>query len=92
MQKQRDAVVPRHAIRALVLAGALVVGATVGRTSAAFTATARDWRGNLGGGCAEYGWSAAAYLRWRNLDQHRPWRNVYADGDRVEPVNRHHTV
>ena len=40
MQKQRDAMVPRHAIRALVLAGALVVGATVGRTSAAFTATA----------------------------------------------------
>ena len=40
MQKQRDAMVPRHAIRALVLAGALVAGATVGRTSAAFTATA----------------------------------------------------
>lgn len=40
MQKQRDGLVPRHAIRALALAGALVVGATVGRTSAAFTATA----------------------------------------------------
>ena len=40
MQKQRDGLVPRHAIRALALAGALVVGATIGRTSAAFTATA----------------------------------------------------
>ena len=40
MKKQRGAVVPRYAVRAVVLAGALAVGATVGRTSAAFTATA----------------------------------------------------
>jgi len=40
MQNHRIVLVPRHAIRALVVAGALVVGATVGRTSAAFTATA----------------------------------------------------
>ena len=30
----------RHVVRAMVVAGALVIGATVGRTSAAFTATA----------------------------------------------------
>ena len=40
MKKQRRVVVPRYALRAVVLAGALVTGATVGRTSAAFTATA----------------------------------------------------
>lgn len=40
MQKQRDNFVRRHAYRALLIAGALTVGATVGRTSAAFTATA----------------------------------------------------
>lgn len=40
MQKQRDNFVRRHANRALFIAGALAVGATVGRTSAAFTATA----------------------------------------------------
>jgi len=40
MNKRRRMIVPRYALRAVVLAGALVVGATVGRTSAAFTATA----------------------------------------------------
>ena len=40
MQIQRMILAPRHVVRAVMLAGALVVGATVGRTSAAFTATA----------------------------------------------------
>ncbi len=40
MQVQQIVLAPRHVVRAVVLAGALVVGATVGRTSAAFTATA----------------------------------------------------
>ena len=40
MQVQRKILAPRHVVRAVMLAGALVVGATVGRTSAAFTATA----------------------------------------------------
>ena len=40
MQVQRKSLAPRHVVRAVMLAGALVVGATVGRTSAAFTATA----------------------------------------------------
>ena len=40
MQVQRMSFAPHHVVRAVMLAGALVVGATVGRTSAAFTATA----------------------------------------------------
>ena len=40
MQVQQIVLAPHHVVRAVVLAGALVVGATVGRTSAAFTATA----------------------------------------------------
>jgi hypothetical protein len=40
MQKDRVLLTSRHAVRAVVVAGALVIGATVGRTSAAFTATA----------------------------------------------------
>lgn len=40
MQVQRVVLTPRHAVRAIAVAGALVIGATVGRTSAAFTATA----------------------------------------------------
>jgi len=40
MQTGRVLLSSRHAVRAVVVAGALVVGATVGRTSAAFTATA----------------------------------------------------
>jgi len=40
MQVQRKILAPHHVVRAAMLAGALVVGATVGRTSAAFTATA----------------------------------------------------
>jgi len=40
MQTERVLLTSRHAVRAVVVAGALVIGATVGRTSAAFTATA----------------------------------------------------
>jgi hypothetical protein len=40
MQTERTLLTSRHAVRAVVVAGALVIGATVGRTSAAFTATA----------------------------------------------------
>lgn len=40
MQSQGVHMASRHAARAAIVAGALVVGATVGRTSAAFTATA----------------------------------------------------
>lgn len=40
MLVQRVVLTPRHAVGAIVVAGALVIGATVGRTSAAFTATA----------------------------------------------------
>jgi len=40
MQSDRVLISSRHAVRAVVVAGALVIGATVGRTSAAFTATA----------------------------------------------------
>lgn len=40
MQADRVPNASRHVVRAMVVAGALVIGATVGRTSAAFTATA----------------------------------------------------
>lgn len=40
MHVQKFSLPHRYAVRAVVVAGALVVGATVGRTSAAFTATA----------------------------------------------------
>lgn len=40
MHTQGVLLTSRHAVRAVVVAGALVIGATVGRTSAAFTATA----------------------------------------------------
>jgi len=40
MQTERTLLTSRHAVRAVMVAGALVIGATVGRTSAAFTATA----------------------------------------------------
>jgi hypothetical protein len=40
MQTERTLLTSRHAVRAVVVAGALVIGATIGRTSAAFTATA----------------------------------------------------
>ena len=40
MQTERSLLTSRHVVRAVVVAGALVIGATVGRTSAAFTATA----------------------------------------------------
>ena len=40
MQTERTLLTSRHAVRAVVVAGALIIGATVGRTSAAFTATA----------------------------------------------------
>jgi len=39
MHPQGVLLTSRHAVRAVVVAGALVIGATVGRTSAAFTAT-----------------------------------------------------
>jgi hypothetical protein len=40
MQTERVLLTSRHTVRAVVVAGALVIGATIGRTSAAFTATA----------------------------------------------------
>ena len=40
MQAERFSTPSRHGVRIAMVAGALVIGATVGRTSAAFTATA----------------------------------------------------
>ena len=40
MQQERSAQWPRRVVWAAAIAGALIAGATVGRTSAAFTATA----------------------------------------------------
>jgi len=49
MQTERILLTSRHAMRAVVVAGALVIGATVGRTSAAFTATAPETGGATSG-------------------------------------------